>query len=74
MPEMDLSTTDSGSLSLWYKNGVGDYFGVYYRTNGGSWHELFYTGTAHNNWTELSLDLTGFAENYQLGFKQDNVD
>ena len=67
---MDLSTAVSGNISLWYKNPRGDGFGVYYRVNGGPWNELFYTGAGHTNWTELSVNLTGFAENYQIGFKQ----
>ena len=74
-PMMDLSTVISGSLSLQYINPIydtttADGFGVYYRVDGGPWHELFYTTTRHNVWTELSLELTGFAENYQLGFRQ----
>ena len=70
MPAMDLSTAFSGSLSLWYKNSGGDGFGVYYRVNGGPWNELFYTEVSHDSWTELSLELTGFADNYQIGFRQ----
>ena len=70
MPAMDLSRAISGSLSIWYINRSGDGFGVYYRVNGGAWNELFYTGAGHTNWTELSLELTGFADNYQIGFRQ----
>ena len=67
---MNVAEGISGTISLWYKNRSGDGFGVYYRVNGGSWNELFYTGAGHDNWTELSVDLTGFADNYQLGFRQ----
>ena len=68
---IDLSSAISGNISLWYKNPQGDGFGVYYRVDGGTWHELYYNDDdVYNNWTNISLTLTGFAENYQLGFRQ----
>lgn len=72
-PAMDLSQALSASLNCYYMNriwggGIDD-FGVYYRVDGGEWNELFSTNENHNRWTALSLDLTGLAANYQIGFK-----
>ena len=72
-PAMDLSNATSATISLWYSNEIWpsdvDGFGVYYRVNGGSWNELFYTDESHATWTEIDkLALTGLAANYQIGF------
>ena len=72
-PAMDLSTVSEASLSLWYINrawsGDKDGFGVCYRVDGGEWIELFSTNDAHESWTQLNLNLSGLAANYQLGFR-----
>jgi hypothetical protein len=72
-PEMDLSNVSSASLTFSYVNrswaGDIDEFAVCYRVNGGTWTELFSTASAHSSWTEQSVTLTGFAANYQIGFK-----
>ena len=72
-PTMDLSGASSASVSFSYVNrswaGDIDYFGVYYRVNGGSWNELFSTTSAHSTWTAHTVDLEGLAANYQVGFK-----
>ena len=71
-PAMDLSGATEATLSFAYVNrswaGDIDEFGVYYRVNGGTWNELFYTDEAHSTWTEASVALTGLAANYQIGF------
>ena len=72
-PEMDLSSVTSATLNFWYVNRQWindiDEFAVCYRVNGGTWTELFSTASAHSSWTEQSVTLTGFAANYQIGFK-----
>ena len=73
MPAMDLSQASSATISLWYTNETWpndtDGFGIYYRVNGGSWNELFYTNTQHKRWTHIeNLALTGLAANYEIGF------
>ncbi len=72
-PEMDLSNVSSASLTFSYVNrswaGDIDEIAVCYRVNGGTWTELFSTTSAHSSWTEQSVTLTGFAANYQIGFK-----
>lgn len=71
-PAMNFNGGISGTLNCWFVNrswaGDIDGFGVYYRVNGGSWNELYYTTSAHSTWTEMSIELTGFAADYQLGF------
>ena len=71
-PAMDLSGATEATLSFAYVNrswlGDIDEFGVYYRVNGGTWNELFYTDEAHSTWTEASVALAGLAANYQIGF------
>ncbi len=74
-PAMDLSGATEGTISCNYINrswaGDTDGFGVYYRVNGGAWNELFSTTTSHSTWTSTGdIALTGFAANYQIGFKQ----
>ena len=72
-PMFDFSTATEGTINCWFVNrswaGDIDYFGVYYRVNGGAWQQLYYTTTAHSSWTEMGeIQLTGFANNYQIGF------
>ena len=72
-PMFDFSTATEGTINCWFVNrswaGDIDYFGVYYRVNGGAWQQLYYTTTAHSSWTEMGeIQLTGFASNYQIGF------
>jgi hypothetical protein len=73
-PAMNLSGATQGTLSFSMVNrswlGDIDELGVYYRVNGGAWNQLYYTTEAHASWTAISnIALTGFAANYQLGFK-----
>ena len=72
-PMFDFSTATEGTINCWFVNrswaGDIDYFGVYYRVNGGAWQQLYYTTNAHSTWTEMGeIQLTGFANNYQIGF------
>ena len=73
MPAMNLAGAAEASLNMWYVNrswsGDIDGFGVCYRVNGGDWNELFTTTAAHSTWTELNINLTGLADNYQIGFR-----
>ncbi|MBR3426326.1 MAG: choice-of-anchor J domain-containing protein [Bacteroidales bacterium] len=71
---MDFSGVTEGTINCWFINrswaGDTDEFGVYYRVNNGSWNELYYTSSAHQSWSEMGeIALTGFAANYQIGFK-----
>ena len=73
-PAMNLSGATQGTLSFSMVNrswaGDIDELGVYYRVNGGAWNQLYYTTDAHASWTAISnIALTGFAANYQIGFK-----
>ena len=73
MPALDLSQAFSATISLWYSNeewgNWTDRFGVYYRVDGGTWNELFYTSTSHATWTEIqNLALPNLAANYEIGF------
>jgi hypothetical protein len=81
-PVMDLSSATEGSLDFYFTNRGNssafydyNYFGVYYRVDGGEWNELYYTTKVHygSSWlydySVMSLTLEGFAANYQIGFK-----
>ena len=73
-PAMNLSGATQGTLNFSMVNrswlGDIDELGVYYRVNGGAWNQLYYTTDAHASWTAISnIALTGFAANYQIGFK-----
>jgi hypothetical protein len=79
-PEMDLSYITEAYLSCYYINREewdefdeeykNDFFGIYYRINGGSWIELFYTEDAHNEWVNFTLaTLPNLADHYQIGFR-----
>ena len=70
---MNFSGVTSGTINCYFVNrswyGDTDEFGVYYRTNGGPWNELYYTTATHSTWTEMGeIALTGFGANYQIGF------
>ena len=72
-PMFDFSNASAGTVNCWFVNRSWgndiDYFGVYYRVNGGAWQQLYYTTAAHSSWTEMGeIQLTGFANNYQIGF------
>jgi hypothetical protein len=75
-PEMDLSSATEGSLNFYFANRGNssadynyNYFGVYYRVDGGEWNELYYTEIGHYSYWPMFLPLEGFAANYQIGFK-----
>ena len=74
-PSMDLSSMTDVKINLWYINRAWgsdvDYFGVYYRVDGGVWNDLFNTTTAHGSWTELTetLPAEALASNCQIGFR-----
>ena len=73
-PELDLSGLSSPVLEFWYINRDWsddiDALTVYYRVNNGSWTQLFATGyNSHESWTKATVNLTGVAAGYQLGFK-----
>lgn len=73
-PMMDLSEAESATISLAYMNRYWtgwesdyEYFGLYYRVDGGDWNELFYTGTYHQSWQTLNdIELPELAANYQI--------
>ena len=71
-PMMNLSAATEGHVTFNMVNRMWvtdtDELGVYYRVNGGTWNQLYYTAAAHSSWTEVTVDLEGFADNYQLGF------
>ena len=72
-PMFNFANALDGTINCWFVNrswaGDIDFFGVYYRVNGGTWQELYYTTDAHSSWTEMGeIQLTGFANNYQIGF------
>lgn len=77
-PEMDLSHVSNVYLSCYYINRdeyineeyKHDFFGIYYRINGGSWIELFYTEDAHDEWIYYTMaSLPNLADHYQIGFR-----
>ena len=77
-PWLNLSDMVGAGLSFWYVNSAYDsgvvyidQFGVYYRTKGGDWTELFFTEENHETWTEQLIVLPGniIAEPIQIGFK-----
>jgi hypothetical protein len=41
---------------------------VYYRVGEGAWQELETYNTAQASWTQKTINLTGLADNYQIGF------
>ena len=74
MPALDLGEYGSAELSFWYVNciwsGDIDEFAVCYRIgNEGEWNELWSTAENHQAWTSQSVELTGLADNYQIGFR-----
>ena len=73
MPAQDFSAVSSATLNFWYINRKWgsdiDYLDVCYRIGNGNWTSLWNTTTNHESWTEQSVNLTGLAANYQIGFK-----
>ena len=73
-PAIDLGGYGSAELSFWYINRKWindiDEFAVCYRIgNEGEWNELWSTAENHQGWTSQSVELTGLADNYQIGFR-----
>ena len=72
-PVMDLSDAESGTLTFNVVNpnyyGDIDELGVYYRVAGGDWNELYYNVDEHATWTPVTVELSGFASDYQIGFR-----
>ena len=72
-PVMNLAGVETVRADFWYTNmnwsGDIDALGLYYRVNGGEWHELWSTTEAHESWTKCSVFLENTANNYQIGFK-----
>ncbi|MCQ2315411.1 MAG: choice-of-anchor J domain-containing protein [Bacteroidales bacterium] len=72
-PVMDLSGAESGTLTFNVVNpnyfGDIDELGVYYRVAGGDWNELYYNVDEHTTWTPVTVELSGFASDYQIGFR-----
>lgn len=74
-PAIDLSAKESATLSFNYRNVAWgsdiNEFHVYYRVDGGEWHELYENLAAQASWTTtpISIVLQGLAANYQIGFK-----
>ena len=74
-PAADFSSCVSGSISFWYANvrfstTYLDFFGVYYRIDGGPWIELFYTEEEHERWVfeEILFPEEMFSDNVEIGF------
>ena len=74
-PSMNLGSVISATLSFNYRNVAWnndiDEFHVYYRVNGGEWNEIYSNLTAQASWTTepITVNLTGLANNYQIGFE-----
>ena len=74
-PAMDLSTASAAKLSFNYRNVAWgsdiDELHVYYRVNEGDWQPLYENLAAQSAWTTtpITIELTGLAANYQIGFK-----
>ena len=77
-PEMNLLGQSGLRLSCYYINkdweGDNDYFGIYYRVNNGEelgeWQELVATTEeAHEEWTNVDVELIDLNDRYQIGFK-----
>ena len=80
MPSQDFSNTSSATLNFWYVNRdyqdpwlgyqKSDILAVCYRIGSdGTWNTLWSTKDVHNSWAEQSINLTGLAADYQIGFK-----
>ncbi|MBP1588167.1 MAG: choice-of-anchor J domain-containing protein [Clostridia bacterium] len=73
-PVMNFGNRLSGALRFWYFSAPYDddidYFGVYYRVNGGAWNELFYTEEAQPEWTLMEIPFPDgmLADNVEIGF------
>ena len=78
-PTLDLSGYTALVLSLAFRNrawaGDCDLFYIYYRVNEGEWMPLFATEDAHEEWTELKLELPeeALAANVQIGFEMESI-
>jgi hypothetical protein len=73
-PAFDLGEYGSAELSFWFVNrkwdNDTDEFAVCYRIgNEGEWNELWSTSENHQAWTSQTVELTGLADNYQIGFR-----
>ena len=73
-PALDLGEYGSMELSFWYINRKWvndiDEFAVCYRIGSeGGWNELWSTAENHDTWTSQTVELTGLADNYQIGFR-----
>lgn len=74
-PAMDLSAASAAKLSFNYRNVAWssdiDELHVYYRVNEGDWQPLYENLAAQSAWTTtpITIELTGLAANYQIGFK-----
>ena len=72
LPAQDFSHVTSATLNFWYINRKYTYCDeveVCYRIGNGPWNTLWSTATNHQEWTEQSVTLTGFAANYVIAFK-----
>ena len=76
-PLMDLTGMDVVHVDFWYINrswsGDVDGLGVYYRIDGGEWHEAWTSDQAHETWTEKRVEVYDYAANYQIGFKMTDL-
>ena len=74
MPALNLGEYADAELSFWYVNRKWssdiDHFAVCYRIgNEGEWNELWSTTENHEAWTSQTVELTGLANNCQIGFR-----
>ena len=74
-PTLDLSGMDSAKLNFWFINKAwsNDFDSVYllFRIDGGDWNSVYAIESAHDNWTEVTVDLPteALTSGVQIGFR-----
>lgn len=74
-PAMNLSSASNATLSFNFRNKAWgsdlNKFNVFYRVNEGEWQLLYENSVEQSSWTTtpITVELTGLADHYQIGFK-----
>ncbi len=74
-PAMNLSSASNATLSFNFRNKAWgsdlNKFNVFYRVNEGEWQSLYENSEVQSSWTTtpITVELTGLADHYQIGFK-----
>jgi hypothetical protein len=74
-PTLDFSGMDSAKLTFWFINKAwsNDFDSVYllFRIDGGDWNSVYAIESAHDNWTEVTVDLPteALTSGVQIGFR-----